>query len=316
MTRRDSELAPDDAYPTRLGGAPEMVPRADPVAWAPWHAGSELTFAQYAAYKENGFVVLPSVFDELEVACMRDEVERLRKDRSLLALPEAIAERSSDVIRSLFAPHRHSRMMAALMRDPRIVAPARLLLGGPIYLHQARVNYKPGFRGSSFYWHSDFETWHAEDGLPRMRTISASITLTENTVLNGPLLLMRGSHEFFVSCPAETPKDHYRDSLQEQVVGTPDDASLERLAQRGIEPVVGPPGTVVLFDANTVHGSAGNITPDPRSNVFFVYNSIENRPVAPFCGRPPRPAFVAERARLDPIVPEPVDLRALAESID
>ncbi|MGP3951389.1 hypothetical protein [Streptomyces sp. 7N604] len=24
----------------------------------------------------------------------------------------------------------------------------------------------PPFGASGFYWHSDFETWHAEDGLP------------------------------------------------------------------------------------------------------------------------------------------------------
>ena len=38
----------------------------------------------------------------------------------------------------------------------------------------------PGFTGSGFSWHSDFETWHAEDGMPSIRTVSCSIPLMEN----------------------------------------------------------------------------------------------------------------------------------------
>jgi ectoine hydroxylase len=44
-----------------------------------------------------------------------------------------------------------------------------------------------------------------------------------------------------------------------------------------------------------MHGSNGNITPLPRSNDFFVYNSVENALVAPFGGTAPRPGFVASR---------------------
>src|SRR5690606_38632279 len=111
------------------------------------------------------------------------ELERLRADRGVRALPESITEPGSGALRSLFAPHRHSAIIAALARDPRLLDIAEHLLGGPVYLHQARVNYKLGLSGAPFYWHSDFETWHAEDGLPRMRTLSISVALTENTVV-------------------------------------------------------------------------------------------------------------------------------------
>lgn len=54
----------------------------------------------------------------------------------------------------------------------------RQILGSEVYIHQSRVNYKPGYGGTGFYWHSDFETWHSEDGMPRMRALSVSIALT------------------------------------------------------------------------------------------------------------------------------------------
>lgn len=42
-----------------------------------------------------------------------------------------------------------------------------------------------------------------------------------------------------------------------------------------------------------MHGSAGNMSPYPRHNVFFAFDSVENRLVASFCGPPPLPEFPA-----------------------
>ncbi len=79
---------------------------------------------------------------------------------------------------------------------------ARQILGSDVYVHQSRINVKPGFGATGFYWHSDFETWHAEDGLPNMRTVSVSIALTENFDTNGGLMIMPGSHKSFSAARA------------------------------------------------------------------------------------------------------------------
>src|SRR3546814_18361378 len=83
-----------------------------------------------------------------------------------------------------------------------------------VYIHQSRLNYKPGFKGKEFYWHSDFETWHVEDGMPRMRALSMSVLLAENTTHNGPLMLIPGSHQTYLTCVGETPDAHYLSSLK------------------------------------------------------------------------------------------------------
>ncbi len=91
-----------------------------------------------------------------------------------------------------------------------------------MYIHQSRINYKSGFRGREFYWHSDFETWHVEDGLPAMRTLSCSVSLTPNTEHNGPLMVIPGSHRKYVACIGETPENHNLKSLRMQEYGVPD----------------------------------------------------------------------------------------------
>ncbi len=88
--------------------------------------------------------------------------------------------------------HRISEVFAALVRDERVVGRARQILGSDVYVHQSRINVDRA-GASGFYWHSDFETWHAEDGLANMRTVSVSIALTENHDTNGGLMIMPGS---------------------------------------------------------------------------------------------------------------------------
>jgi ectoine hydroxylase len=57
----------------------------------------------------------------------------------------------------------------------------------------------------------------------------------------------------------------------------------------------------VPFDCNTMHGSNGNITPYPRGNAFFVYNSVENTLQQPFRGLKPRPEHIATRQNFSPL---------------
>jgi ectoine hydroxylase len=197
-----------------------------------------------------------------------------------------------------------SQLFDWLSRDARVLDVARQILDSEVYVHQSRVNLKPGFRGKEFYWHSDFETWHVEDGMPRMRALSVSIALTQNYPFNGPLMLIPGSHKTYVSCVGETPKDHYRQSLKKQEYGVPDKESLQRLADHGgIVAPTGAAGSAVFFDCNLMHGSNSNISPYPRSNVFFVYNSMENTLGEPLHGLKPRPEYIAARERFEAVKP-------------
>src|SRR5262249_35292025 len=160
-----------------------------------------------------------------------------------------VIEPASREVRSVFEVHKVSDVFAALLADPRITEPARQILGSEVYIHQSRVNFKPGFSGNPFHWHSDFETWHAEDGMPRMRAVGVWIPRTETLEGTGPRMIMPGSPRTFVSCPGETPADHYKESLRSQELGTPDDDSLRTLADKhGIQQFTGPAGSATLFD--------------------------------------------------------------------
>jgi ectoine hydroxylase len=284
-----------DRYPTRQAPEPSLLPRTDPVVWGAPGDGP-IDESTLAGFDQDGFLSVDQLLRPDEVELYRDELERLSHDPAMRADERTIIERDSQEVRSIFEVHRISDVFARLVADPRVVGRARQLLGSDVYVHQSRVNVKPAFSGNGFYWHSDFETWHAEDGMPAMRAVSISIALTENYVHNGGLMIMPGSHRHFASCVGETPADHYKESLRSQEIGTPDTGTLTTLAEpRGIQLFTGAAGSATMFDCNCMHGSGNNITPFARSNVFIVFNSVENACQEPFSAPAPRPAFIASR---------------------
>ncbi|MGQ4877997.1 ectoine hydroxylase [Billgrantia sp. LNSP4103-1] len=284
-----------DRYPTRLARPLDTLwlERQEGVVRGQADEGP-LSQAQLDEFDRKGFLFEPGFISGEELDELRRELSELLNRDDFRDRDFSITEPDSQEIRSLFAVHYLSERFASLARDERLVGRVRQILGGDAYVHQSRINYKPGFEGKGFSWHSDFETWHAEDGMPAMHAVSASIVLTDNHEFNGPLMLIPGSHKVFVLCLGETPDDHHRQSLKRQEFGVPGREALRELVGRhGIEAPKGAAGGLLLFDCNTLHGSNANMSPDPRSNVFFVYNRRDNACVEPFAARRRRPSFLA-----------------------
>jgi len=305
--------SPEDRYPSRRAPTPSVTARLDPVVYGRPGDGP-LDTAHLGDFDRDGFLQLPPAFDEAEVAAFRAEMAELGHRPDLRRSGRTVFEPRSEEVRSVFEVHKVSDLFAELAADERLVAVARQILGSEVYIHQSRVNYKPGFGGRGFDWHTDFETWHTEDGLAAMRTVSFSVALTPNRAENGPLMIIPGSHRWFVSCVGATPAEHYRRSLRHQEIGVPDEDSLRRLVEQagGIRHFEGEPGSVTVFDCNAMHGSPENMSPHPRSNVFLVYNSVENPPREPFSAPGRRPTFVAAREvePVRPLAPSPGARRA------
>ena len=292
----------NDAYPSRVDEIGGMYERKDPVIYSNSLSNSPLSQQQIQDYEKNGFLIIENVFSEKEINNLQTELDELRKDKSVSQSNEVITEPQSGDIRSIFRVHGKNKKFGWLACDERLTKIAQYILNDEVYIHQSRLNYKPAFRGKEFYWHSDFETWHVEDGMPRMRALSISIPLTPNKDTNGPLMLIPGSHKQFVACRSGTPDDHFKQSLRKQDYGTPTDTQLQSLTEETeIKVASASLGSIIIFDCNTMHGSNGNITPYPRSNAFFVYNALSNKVQRPFSLLKARPEFLCARQNINPI---------------
>ncbi|GAA3966270.1 phytanoyl-CoA dioxygenase family protein [Allohahella marinimesophila] len=292
-----------DIYPSRTGECEKILNRMDPVVYGDSTSAPEfgLKQNQIEFYEDNGYLTIPDFMPEV-VPDLIAEMDRMKED--LAGDETLVTEPDSGEIRTIFKPFAHSDVVDQLSRDPRILDKVRQLLGSEVYMMQSRINVKPAFKGKSFPWHSDFETWHVEDGMPRMRAVTVWLMLSENTEYNGPLFVVPGSHKKYVACSGKTIEKNYETSLKKQVLGVPKPETMkEVLANSDIKGLYGGPGTLVFHECNLLHGSPDNISADPRSILMFVYNSVENRPVEPFGGQPPRPHYLSnpDVAPLKPI---------------
>lgn len=312
-----TRMPPNEVLNAAGDAVPGTIQRPHPVVWsddasAIHQQRHALNAEQLATYREKGFIILPSFFSKDEVASIRDSIFRVRDHYEQMEVDErpaeVVTEPNGPAVRSVFAVHKSYDALRAIMADERLVTMAHQILDDDVYIHQSRINFQPAFRGSGFYWHSDFETWHAEDGVPVPRAFSAVVLLNDNTPQNGALMVMPGSMNEFVPCVGETPDDNWKTSLRSQVVGTPHPHNIRALADKhGITHCAAPQGSLLLFDSNLMHGSHSNISPYDRSNVFFVYNAVSNKAGAPFAARNNRPEHVAthDPAYMRPIAPLP-----------
>ncbi|MCH8503241.1 MAG: ectoine hydroxylase [Ectothiorhodospiraceae bacterium] len=279
-----------------------MVERKDPVVHASNGSMVRGPLGEKALgrYRRDGFLWFEDLFSDSPLMTeLLEDLRALERDTESLRNENFVTDRHSGALRSVFGIHEISERFDRLTRDPLVLGMVRQLLGGDVYIHQSRINDKAGFSGGGFNWHSDFETWHSEDGMPRMRAVSASLMLTDNNEFNGPLMLIPGSHRHFVPCQGATPTNNWKESLKDQRIGVPDEQALEALTQRrGIRAPKGGAGSLLLFECNTLHASPQNLSPWPRANAFFVYNSVENGMQQPYGGTAPRPEFLATRERI------------------
>jgi len=286
-------LVPEDRYPTRLPEPRDPIRREEPTVWGDTFSGP-LAESDLQSMSDRGYLVRPGTMPEAWLPTLTAELGRMAGEVAPDD-PRFIRERDGG-IRSVFEPHILSDVLAEVLTMDTVLPVARQLLGSDVYVHQARINMMPGFTGGGFYWHSDFETWHAEDGMPAMRAVSCSIALTENFPFNGSLMVMPGSHRTFYPCVGATPRNNHASSLVRQEIGVPSRQTLtDAAAQHGIDQVTGPAGTALWFDCNIMHGSGSNITPYPRSNIFVVFNSVQNQLVSPYRAETPRPEYLAAR---------------------
>ena len=221
-------------------------------------------------FEDHGFLVLPGLFSEDEIAAVRAEVETVASQTG----PEVVYELESDAVRMVYGAHRHNEAFRRLSRHPRWLEPVQALMGGPVYIHQSRLNTKAAFHGGAWTWHQDYATWSDRDGLREPRAFMVAVLLDEATMVNGPLMLVPGSHRRGLIAAAV---DNH-ESPNYTVFRISEDHLAQVVDAGGIEPVVGPAGSVLISHANMVHGSAGNITPWPRRIFYLNVAAVDNPP--------------------------------------
>jgi ectoine hydroxylase-related dioxygenase (phytanoyl-CoA dioxygenase family) len=210
---------------------------------------------QREALLRDGFVVVPALFDEEEIARISDWTDDLERrpdepgramkyfEPSLLRPGERVLQRIEN-----FCPFHDG--FAELCDGEKLRGSVARLLGEAAVLFKDKINFKlPG--GDGFKPHQDQQAgWSAYADL----FVTAMVSIDATTAENGCLELCAGHHT--------------RGLLGEEWEPlTADD--MRRLAGR---PVPTRPGDAVFFDSYTPHASGPNLTAERRRVLYITYN--------------------------------------------
>jgi L-proline 4-hydroxylase len=225
-------------------------------------------------YRREGFAFRPGLLSATEADVLVRGTELVlqgerRADRFLL-------ENDGTTVRTVVNPHLYSDIFDRLISHPVLLTAAQELLDDDVYVFQLGVNCKASFNGDVWFWHQDYPGYHHDDHIPTPRMVNTLIFLDEVTSLNGPLMLVPGSHRHVTTTPEVSDMGtsySFRYADPETV--------RDQVSTGGIIAPTGPAGSVIFMHVNTLHGSTANLTPWPRRMVTMTYNAMSNKATSP-----------------------------------
>ena len=241
-------------------------------------AGLELTEIQLAAFKRDGYLVVPSLAGDAlcnemrEVAAGHLEANlapvEYEVDVQYPGSPRAAdAEGGQTVRRLLHAYARHS-----VFRDWAVSEPVRAHLTSmfdtpEVMLSQCHHNCvmtkQPGY-SSATLWHQDNRYWSFD----HRNLISVWLALGNETRDNGCLRVLPGSHLLDIEPGRFDASLFLRTDLPEnkRLLATATTVELS-------------PGDVLFFHSRLFHAAGRNLTTDTKYSVVFTYHEAANRPI-------------------------------------
>lgn len=234
-----------------------------------------LDAARRAQFAEQGYLVLPEVFDAAEVARMRGEADRILElvINSSLALGRtsgrldlAQDESGRQTVRKIQPINDLSLYLSEVAADERLLGPMRQLMGDEPILMEEKLNYKeplpeplPGLQAARaathFPVHSDWAHYQAQS-YPQT-IISSAVSMDDSTPESGPLRVWPGSHTAHL--------EHERLPDREIQV------RADLIDLQGGQDILAPAGSVMLFHVLLVHCSRSNRSGRPRRLMIYSH---------------------------------------------
>ena len=232
---------------------------------------------QQAFFKEHGYVVLRGFASQQVSAALLAAAQdglasaaapvELETDVGYAGAPLSREAEGGQTVRRLLDADSRGTPYTEWARDPRVAAAIEQLIGGPVHLslahHNCVMTKHPAF-GTATHWHRDSRYWSFE----RNELVSSWLALVEETVDNGCLWVIPGSHKLDLPADRFDAKLFLRQEL-------PENRALIDTAR----PVPLLPGDVLLFHCNTFHAARANQTAAVKFSAVFTYYGPDNYPL-------------------------------------
>lgn len=232
----------------------------------------EVNDAEIAAFERDGYVHLPNVLSDTEVASletvydrfMRGEIDVRGKDLCDMVTGEYGTDPDGYAIFNVMLPRRYHPPWQGNVFEQVGLSIAEQLCGEGMVLDFDQLLAKyPGRDDAVFAWHQDQAYWINTDD---RRTATCWLAIDDSTIENGCMQFLPGSHR-----EAVRPHHPVRGSREEQHTLVTDLRSDDVMV-----PVQIRRGDITVHNEGVLHGSGGNTTTDSRRRAYInAFRSID-----------------------------------------
>jgi phytanoyl-CoA hydroxylase len=223
-----------------------------------------------AAYRRDGFVVLPDILTSSEVEALRRVTDEFVEGARAVAANDEIYDledshsAAEPRVRRIKTPHLHHPEYDRAARHPKIVEVLKDLWG-TVRLDTGKLNMKSAGYGAPIEWHQDWAFYpHTNEDLA-----AVGIMLDDCEMENGPMMVVPRSHQGPIH-------DHH--GPDGRFCGAIDPAACDIGISRAV-PCLGKAGSITVHHVRAVHGSATNFSGKPRRFLLFQYRAADAWPL-------------------------------------
>jgi hypothetical protein len=223
-----------------------------------------LTPQQLAQYQQDGFIIVPQLFEPEEIDLLRQVAEA---DHALAELAATRKDGHGGAIRLRVENELGDDIYSAFVRCHRIVNVMEQILGGEVYHYHHKMILKEAHTGGAWEWHQDYGYWY-QFGCLYPLLASCMIAVDRATRENGCLQVLRGSHHI-------GRIDHIR--IGDQWGADPERVEVAKQRHELVYCEL-EPGSAIFFHCNLLHCSEPNTSPYRRWAFICCYNAARNNP--------------------------------------
>jgi hypothetical protein len=214
---------------------------------------------QVAAFRRDGFVVVPGLFTPEEVAAISEWTDEVQgwpetPGKYMMYFEDSLADQGARILNRVENVLPYHPQFQALATGLKMQGACGQLFGEPAVLFKDKINFKlPG--GDGFAAHQDVQAgWSRYADLH----VTALITIDRTTIENGCLEMAAGLHDRGLIGSEWEPLD------DTDTGGT------------AYVPIEAAPGDAVFFDSFAPHRSGPNRTDEARRVLYFTYNKLSD----------------------------------------
>jgi ectoine hydroxylase-related dioxygenase (phytanoyl-CoA dioxygenase family) len=226
----------------------------------------QLTENEVTQYHQDGYLIKKALFSPSEISLLYGLATDSSVTQNAFDLVDQAGKRTKLTL--WFTPGDDSFGM--MSRSERLVKAVQALLGkdGDVCHFHSKIMQKEPHTGGAWEWHQDYGYWYKNGFLYPEAMISIMVALTEATIENGCLQVLKGTHKM--------------QRFEHNFIGEQQGADLDFVqeAEKRSELVYVElePGDVLFFHSNILHRSDANRSEKPRWSVISAYNLSYNVP--------------------------------------